>query len=290
MACGNRGVDRVERGGTHDLEGLVEVQAVVLYQVNQALQVEQSGMTLVAMVDVGLDAEALEQQHAANAQEVFLLNAVLPVTTIEFVGDFAVIFTVLVDISVKQVEFHASHVHHPHIGIDGTAGIRHLMHELISILVKHWLDGKLVEILRLVVGNLLAIHCEGLGEIAVTVKETHCGHVDATVAGLLDVVTGKDAEASRVNLQGVAQTVLHAEVSHRGKVLAQGLLHVLLVEFIGAVDACHHSGIGLYGLYLLIGEALQHLDGILAGSTPSVTVEVVEEGLALGVPCPPQIA
>ena len=247
-------------------------------------------MTLVAVIDIGLDAQTLEQQHAADAQQVLLLDAVLPVATIELVGDFAVILAVEVEVGVEQIELDTAHVGLPYVGIDGAAGIRNLMNQLLAILVQNGLDGKLVEVLCLVIGNLLTVHREGLGEVAVAVKETHSGHVHAAVAGLLDIVTGQDAQATRINLDGVAQAVFHAEVGNRRDVLAQGLLHVFLIKLIGAVDAGHHSRIGLDSGDFLVREALKRLHGVLAGGTPRVTVQVVEQGLALGVPSPPQVA
>ena len=247
-------------------------------------------MSLVAMVDVGLDAQSLEQQHAADAQQVLLLDAVLPVATVELVGDLAVIVAVLVDVGVQQIKGHTAHIGLPHVDIDVAAGVRHFMNQLISMLVEDRLDGKLVEVLGLVVGNLLSIHRQGLGKVTIAIQEPHGGHVDTAVAGLLDIVTGKDTQATRIYLEGVAQAVLHAEVGNRREVGAQRLLHVFLIELVGAVDAGHHGRILLDGFNLLVGQALEHLHGVLAGSAPRVTIQVMEQGLALGIPSPPQVA
>lgn len=59
MTSGNRCVDRVEAAGTNQLKGLVERQAF-LNIVAQTLQVTESSVTLVAMVDIFLDAEFLQ--------------------------------------------------------------------------------------------------------------------------------------------------------------------------------------------------------------------------------------
>ena len=79
---GHRCVHGVEAAGTDQFERLVEAQAFVDV-VAQALQVAQGSVALVAVVDVLLDAQALQQQHAADAEQYLLLQTVLPVATIE---------------------------------------------------------------------------------------------------------------------------------------------------------------------------------------------------------------
>ncbi len=39
------------------------------------------------MIKVGLDAEFVEHEDTSDAEEIFLLDSVLPVAAIEFVGD-----------------------------------------------------------------------------------------------------------------------------------------------------------------------------------------------------------
>ena len=196
-------------------------------------------MTLVAVVNLCLDAQFLEHEDTANAQHVFLLDAVLPVATIELVGDRAVKVAVLVDVGVEQVQFHASHVHLPDVGIHHASRIRHLEHHLLSVLVNHWFNWQVVEVLWLIVGDLLSVHRERLSEISITIQETHCCHVDAAVARLLDIVTSEDTQAARINLQSVAQAILHAEVGNRRKFLAVRLFHIFLEVGIDSVDLSH---------------------------------------------------
>ena len=193
---GNWGVDGVERRSAHHLQCLVEGQLLVLHIVNQSLQVEQRGMTLVAVIDVVLESQPLEQQHTADAQQVLLLDAVLPVAAIELVCDGPVILAVEVQVGVEQIELHSSDIDAPHVGIDYMSGIRHLQNHLLALCVQHRRDGQLHKVLRLVVGNLLPVHRECLGEVAIAIEESDGSHVDAAVAGFLDVVTGQDTQAT----------------------------------------------------------------------------------------------
>ena len=86
VASGHRSVHGVERRSAHELKSLVEIHAAVNV-VDQALQVAKRGVTLVAMEELLLDAELLQHEHAAHAEEDLLLQAVLPVATVEAVGD-----------------------------------------------------------------------------------------------------------------------------------------------------------------------------------------------------------
>ena len=86
VAGWHRRMHGVEGRGTDHFEGLVEGQTF-LNVVAQALQVAKCGMAFVAVVDVLLDAELLEQKHTAYAEENLLLQSVLPVTAVECVCD-----------------------------------------------------------------------------------------------------------------------------------------------------------------------------------------------------------
>ena len=76
---------------------------VLLHVVYQALQVEQGGVALVGVVDVGLDAEPIEHVDAADAEQVLLLHAVLPVAAVELMGNLSVPFAVHLEVGVEQV-------------------------------------------------------------------------------------------------------------------------------------------------------------------------------------------
>ena len=76
----------IETTGTNQLQSLVEGQSL-LDIVAQALQVAERSMTLVAVIDILLDTESLQQQHTTDTEQDFLLQSVLPVTAIQRVSD-----------------------------------------------------------------------------------------------------------------------------------------------------------------------------------------------------------
>ena len=80
-------MNSIETTGANQLKSLVEVQTILLDIIAQTLQVAESCVTLVAMVDILLDAQLLQQQHTTDTQQDLLLQTVLPVATLEGVGD-----------------------------------------------------------------------------------------------------------------------------------------------------------------------------------------------------------
>ena len=83
MTSWHRSVNSIERRSANQLESLVEVQAILLDVIAETLQVAESSMTLVAVINIFLDAKFLQSQDTADTQQDFLLQAILPVTTIK---------------------------------------------------------------------------------------------------------------------------------------------------------------------------------------------------------------
>ncbi len=111
-------------------------------------------------------------------------------------GDRAVILAVHVEVGVEQVEFHAADVDTPDMAVDDSSGVGNLEDHGLAVVVEHLLDGELVEVLSLVVGNLLAVDAQSLGEVAEAVEKAHGGHINTAVGRFFDVVAGKDAETA----------------------------------------------------------------------------------------------
>ena len=82
MTSRNRSMAGVETTCTYELHSLIEGKAF-LNIINQALQVAECGMPLVAMIDVFLDTEFLQSQHTSDTQKNLLLQTVFPVTAIK---------------------------------------------------------------------------------------------------------------------------------------------------------------------------------------------------------------
>ena len=197
-------------------------------------------MAFIAVVDFIFDAQFFQHQHTADAEQIFLLDTVFPVSTIELVSDRAVPFAVHIVVGVEQIEFNATHIRAPYFGINHAAGVRHFKNQLLSVFVEHRIDGQLVEVLRFVVGNLLSIKGETLCKVAIAIQEANCCHIHTIVGCFFNIVAGKNAKTTGINLQSAAQAIFHAEIRHGRKVFAQGHFHIFLKVFVNCVDASKH--------------------------------------------------
>ena len=122
-----------------------------------------------------------------------------------------------------------------------------------------------------------------------TVQETYAAHINVTVAGLLHVVTGQDAQTARVNLEHMGQTVLHAEVSHR-RTLCIGLyIYVFAVFVVYGIHLVQKKLILGQFLQLVIAQALEHHDRIVTNLFPHIGVDILEQSLSVLVPYPPNV-
>ena len=247
----------VERRGANHFEGLAELQMIILYIADQPLNVQQGRVTLVAVVEVGLDAQFVQHQDTADAQQVLLFHTVFPVTAVELVGDGAVPLAVRVEVGIEQIEFDTTHVDTPDVGIDDAAGVGNFEYHGATVFLGHLLDGQLIEVLSLVVGNLLAVHRQCLGKVAIAVKEANSSHVDVAVAGLFQIVTGQNTETARIDFQYMAQTILHAEVGDGGYVFAFFDVDIFFEMLIHRVDVVHELFVFRNFFESFIPDALQ---------------------------------
>ncbi len=289
VSGGNGGVDGIEAGSAYQLEGNLEVEVLFLHVVYKTLEVQQGGVSFVAVEEVTLDSEFLKHQHTADTEKIFLLDTVFPVTAIKLVGNGTVEFGVHLEIGVHQVEIHAAYVHAPYMAVNDSVVIRHFQNHGTAGFFHYLLDGELVEVLGFVVGNLLSVYGKSLGKVAEAVEETDSRHGNAGVGSLLYIVSGQYAETARIDFQSVAQTILHREVCYFGKVGAHRFGHIVLEHLIDMSDALHHLFVG-DDLFEAFGcELLEEHHRIFAGGMPEVAVQVMEERLCFAVPYPPEV-
>ena len=184
-------------------------------------------MTFIAMVNIFLNTKSLQQEHTTDTKKNLLLQAVLPVTTIERVSDRLVELRVQIIISIKKIKFYTTYVSYPYRSMNHIVCIRNIDNEWITILVINTLYRNLVKVLCLVFSNLLAIHAQSLSEITETIQETNSTHINITVRSFLNVVTSKHTKTTRIDLQCRVNTILHTEVSYRWTSCIWLNIHVL---------------------------------------------------------------
>ena len=82
VAGRNGSVNGIERRSAYQLHSLIECQPLV-YVVTETLQVAECSMTLIAVINLFLDAQLLQGEDTTDTQQNLLLETVLPITTIE---------------------------------------------------------------------------------------------------------------------------------------------------------------------------------------------------------------
>ena len=192
-----------EEGGSPDhLEGLPEVEAVILYVFTESLESGECGVALIAVIYLRIESESPEGAHTAHAEEQFLLEPVLPVSAVELVGYLPVILAVGLEVSVEEIEVGTSDSHFPYACDHLSSGEVDCGGEPVALRITCRLGRNLEEILSLISGLLLTLRGKYLVEVAVSVEEAHCDEVHVHVAGLLEVVTGEKSESAGVDLEG----------------------------------------------------------------------------------------
>ena len=161
-------MNSIERRSTDNLKSLLESETF-LDIVNKTLEVAESCVSLVAMIYLLCDAELLQSEDTTDTEKDFLLQTVLPVTTIEGVSDRTVIVRVHIIISIEQIEFYTTYVSLPYEGMNHVVHIRNINNHLIAVLIESTCDRQGCEILSIIVSYLLTIHREGLLEVSETV-------------------------------------------------------------------------------------------------------------------------
>ena len=188
---------------------------LLLHIFPEPLEAGKCGVALVVVVDGRIEAEGAEGAHTADTEEKLLLEAVLPVATVELVGNLTILRAVALEVGVKQIKVCAAYCHFPYAGAHIPAREGNLDNFPASVFVEYRSCRNLEEVLSLVFRYLIALRSYTLGEVAIPVKQADCHEVDVHITGLLEVVAGEYSETSRINLEGGVKSILHTEVCYR---------------------------------------------------------------------------
>ena len=167
--------------------------------------------------------------------------------------------------------------------------IRNIYNHLIAILVHHSLDGQLTEVLSFVVGNLLAIHREGLCKVTVTIQETYCTKVNVAIGSLFQVVAGKNAQTTGIYLKYLAQTILHAEISNRRTLFVRFYIHVCSELSVNVIHSLQNDFVVCKSFEFSITHSFQQEDGVMTNFFPQSGVKVSKQFSSFIVPRPPNV-
>ena len=195
VTCWHRGVAGIETAGTNKLQSLVKGKSVVDI-VNQTLQITKSCVTFVAMVDVFFDSKFLQQQHTTDTKKYLLLQTVFPITTIKGMSDGFVVVGIHLVVSIKKIQTDTTYVNSPDVCVYLIVHIWDVNNHRVAVFVELTLNGKRIEVLGIIVSYLLTIHRKALAEIAVTIQETDCAHINVGVRSFFHVITSKHTQTA----------------------------------------------------------------------------------------------
>ncbi|MNS67621.1 hypothetical protein D3C72_1008770 [compost metagenome] len=297
VAGGHGRVGGEDGVGGDRLEGLVEVQAVVLDHLADALEAQEGRVALVHVPGGRLDAEGAERAHAADAEDDLLGDAHVVVAAVELRAEAAVFGGVAVDVGVQEVDRDAADLDAPDLGEDGAAGQLDVDDDLVAVGRGGRLDRQLGEVELVVLGLLHAVGAQLLTEVALVVEQAHRHEGDVQVARGLAVVAGQDAQAARVDGQGLMQAELGREVGHglvglvRVGLLEPGhfLVHVGVEALHDGVVVGQEALVGSGGVEAGLIDLAQELHGVVVDGLPQVLVQAGEQRLSLRVPAPPHV-
>ena len=195
VARRDRGVGGEDVGCGHELEGALEVKALVLHAPAHQFQREERRVAFVHVVDRRLEPHGVEGVDAADAEHDLLLDAHFEIAAVELRRDEPVFEPVFGDVGVEQEERDAADHHLPHLGIHVAVEDAHGDDERL-VGDAHFRHRQMVEVLVETDALLPAVFVDLLFEIAVPVEEGDGDEVDAQVARRLAMVAGEDAEAA----------------------------------------------------------------------------------------------
>ena len=104
VTCRHGGVRREQRRRADNLHSLRERKVLLSDEVAYALDADECGMTLVAVVYLLLDTHLHQSTDTTHTQQYLLLQAVLPVATIEVVCNLAILLEVCLIVGIQEVE------------------------------------------------------------------------------------------------------------------------------------------------------------------------------------------
>ena len=172
-------------------------------------------------------------------------------------------------VAVEQVKLHAADLGLPGPQPDRVSGQRDLQPQPLSIRFAQGRDGQLPGI---VVGKARLLHAvlvDLLAEIALLVEQPHPNDRNAQIAGRLELIARHVAEPARINGQGLAQHVFHAEVGDTVELRVRVSLLKPRRRLAGIPSRLHErvktlaeSRIGQHALQFLARHRLQHDPGI----------------------------
>ena len=186
-------------------------QLLLLDELAHPFELEKGRVSLVQVEDRGVEAEATQHAHAADAEHELLAQPVLAVAAVEDVRDVARPRGIALDLRVEEIERDAADPHAP-----DAEPHRHeiavVVGELDDRSHRHELQRQAARIVAWVALDLPVLLVELLPEVPAAVEEADPDEWDAELRRRLEVVAGEDAEPAGVDGEALVEPELRGEV------------------------------------------------------------------------------
>ena len=216
-----------------------------------------------------------------------MFDTVLPVAAVKLVRDLAVPFAVQLVVRIQQIQIHTAYCYLPEICLYRATRIRHLDNHVRSVGFLHLRDRQVGEVLRLVIGDLLTLRRQRLGEITVAVEESYCRHIYVAIRCLFDIVARQNSKTAGINFQNMGQTVFHREIGDGRFLLVLLSIHVSAELCIYIVQLLHEFLVLRQLYHAVVAQDVQHHNRVRVGAMPGVSVHIPEQIFGCGIPGPP---
>ena len=295
------GVDRRVGGEHRALRDLLRAGAEVgpglLHQEAGVLQGGEGAVPLVEVQAPPVDAGRAQRADAAHAEEQLLPDADPLIAEVEAGRQLPVLLGVAVDVGVEEQELVPSDRDLPDLRQQRLARERHLDDDRLAGRGEGGPGGEQLRGRADVLGVLPAVAADVLPEVRLPVEEAHRDQRQPQVGGALEVVTGQDAEAPRIDGQRLVDAELRREIGDRADPERPGVdrgpgaggAQVFAQLPVGAVDPRPQAGVARQVLQAIGRKTGQHRDGVVVRRAEAVRIEVPEQLDDVGVPGPPQV-
>ena len=165
------------------------------------------------MADLHVCAEGLQKPPPPGAKHDLLLETKFRSPSVKLTRDASVGGAVHGIVAVQQVKGHAADFCFPDPEPQVPAGQFHRDPQPLALTIPHRENGQLARIIVGIELHLPARGIERLPEVALLVKKADARHRDTQIAGCFEMVPGQNAQPSRIDGKGFAQTEFHTEIS-----------------------------------------------------------------------------
>src|ERR1043166_4447472 len=159
----------------------------------EQFECQKCRMPLIHMIHCRMKTERAQHPHATDAENDFLANARIDITSIRERGQATKILGILRNVGIEKIDGTAADIDPPNLEMHRAVSYRHAANKRLPKEILDEFDRNESGIRRGITFLLVAVGIDMLLEIALTVKQTDADQGESDVAGRFHMVSGEDA-------------------------------------------------------------------------------------------------